>query len=100
LALGKSVREIEQWSNSEIAEWSAYYELEPFGQERSNLHAATIASILANANRGKDAAPFSVQDFMYKTAEEAREEEERKAIESLSSFFNHFDSLKEKGVLH
>lgn len=59
---------LERVSSSELTEWMAYYQLEPFGQERDNLHAGIIASVFANANRDrkKQRKPFEVKDFMLK----------------------------------
>lgn len=44
----------------------AYYQLEPFGEEPADVHAATIATLIANANRNskKQPKPFRVQDFL------------------------------------
>lgn len=59
--------------SSELTEWMAYYRLEPFGQERDNLHAGMIASILANVYRKKGAKNFTVDDFMVRDREAQRE---------------------------
>lgn len=44
----------------------AYSHLEPFGEERADLRAAMIASLIANANRDskKHPSPFTIDDFM------------------------------------
>lgn len=57
---------LERISSSELSEWMAYYQVEPFGQERDNLHAGIIASVFANANRDrkKQKKPFTIKDFM------------------------------------
>lgn len=47
----------------ELVEWMAYYELEPWGEERADLRAAIVASTIANIFRGKRAA-YKVEDFM------------------------------------
>ena len=51
----------------ELTEWMAYSEVEPFGAERDNLHAAIVASTIANVNRGKNSKSFSPQEFMLHT---------------------------------
>lgn len=51
-------------SSLELAEWAAYYEIEPFGQERDNLHAGIVAATVANVNRGKGKKPVQAGDFM------------------------------------
>lgn len=53
-------------SSAEFTEWMAYYQLEPFGQERDNWHAAVIASTMANVMRTKGRG-VDVDDFMLKT---------------------------------
>ena len=47
----------------EFAEWQAYYELEPWGEERADLRAGIVASTIANVNRGKGKS-FKPGDFM------------------------------------
>ncbi|KKL54307.1 hypothetical protein LCGC14_2266740 [marine sediment metagenome] len=47
----------------EFAEWVAYSRLDPFGNERGDLHAAMNLSMLYNINRGKSATK-SPADFM------------------------------------
>ena len=34
----------------EFAQWKAYYQLEPFGADRDNLHAGIIAASLSGGN--------------------------------------------------
>jgi hypothetical protein len=55
----------------------AFYQLEPFGPVRDNIHAGQIASILYNANRKKNSPPMSVSDFFYTDLEVKKEEETR-----------------------
>lgn len=45
-------------------EWLAYYEVEPFGEERADLRSAIIASTMANMWRGKKSRRFKIQQFM------------------------------------
>lgn len=42
----------------------AYYQVEPFGEEREDLRAALICQTMANINRGKNTTPFKLDDFM------------------------------------
>lgn len=48
----------------EFAEWIAYSRLDPFGNERQDLNAAAITSMIYNANRGKGASK-SPKDFLW-----------------------------------
>ena len=47
----------------EFGEWMAYYNLEPFGQERDDLHAANIAHWNYLTKAGKD-AKLTLRDFL------------------------------------
>ena len=65
LALGMTVRELlARMDSRELAEWMAYYQLEPFGGFRGDLHAGLVCSTIANANKGKRGKPFTPADFM------------------------------------
>ena len=76
LALGRTVNELEySLSSSELMEWVALYELEPFGVGRDNDHAAMQTAMLANINRGKNVPAFKIDDFMLKDREDQRQRE-------------------------
>jgi hypothetical protein len=66
-------------SSKQLAEWMAYYRIEPWGEERGDLRSAMVASIIANVNRKKGAKPFRPIDFMPYFAEE-RDQMDRKAL--------------------
>jgi len=53
-------------SSTQISEWMAYYALDPFGEERADLRAAMIMSLIANVNRDaeKKREPYTAEDFM------------------------------------
>lgn len=55
-------------SSAEFTEWLAYSTLEPFGEERADLRAATICAVTANQNRDRKRhpKPFTAADFMPK----------------------------------
>lgn len=48
----------------EFCDWLAYDRVDPFGETRADLRAAMIASVIANANRGKSQRAFKVEDFL------------------------------------
>jgi hypothetical protein len=67
LALGCTVRELLARTDSqELAEWMAFYQLEPFGDERADYRQALTTCVIANANRDKSKkpTPFTPEDFM------------------------------------
>jgi hypothetical protein len=47
-----------------LAEWIAYYQIEPFGVEKEDFRAGIIASTIANVNRQKGQKAFTPKDFM------------------------------------
>lgn len=49
--------------SDEFGEWIAYSRIDPFGNERLDLHAAMILSMLYNINRGTQKAK-DPSDFM------------------------------------
>ena len=51
-------------SSAEFGEWLAYYQLEPFGQDRADLPAAIISATIANVNRSEKQEPYSPADFL------------------------------------
>jgi hypothetical protein len=63
--LGMSVARCQdEVSSSEFGEWIAYYSLEPFGDRLADLRMGTVASVLANVNRGKNSPVFKPHDFI------------------------------------
>lgn len=69
-----------------IAEWSQYYQLEPFGEERADLRAALVACLVANANRDleKHPEPFEITDFLLKFDDEPEEPKKQTWQEQLA----------------
>lgn len=67
-----------------LSEWMAYFEIEPFGEERGDLRMGILAALIANINRDpKRARSFEPKDFMPKFGDDVREvpvEEKVKAI--------------------
>jgi len=61
-------------SSRELSEWMAYYELEPFGEERADLRAGIIAATIANVNRSKKQRAFQPAQFMPKFGGEPEKE--------------------------
>ena len=57
---------LQRISSHELAEWSAEYSIEPFGDVRGDLQAGIVAATIANVNRDPDkkSKPFTAVDFM------------------------------------
>lgn len=51
MALGKTLQEIDQLSESEFAEWEMFYEEQPFGLWRDDYRTAQLSHLLAMINR-------------------------------------------------
>lgn len=66
LSLGYTVRDLQNRIDSrELTEWIAFYNIEPFGEDRADMRQALTSCILANANRDpKKSRAFKPQDFM------------------------------------
>ena len=71
--MGCTVRELlARMGADELAEWAAYYRLEPFGEWRGDVRSAQICATIANANRGRGAA-YRLEQFMIEFGEGERE---------------------------
>jgi len=68
--------------SKEIAEWQAYYKINPFGEIRDDMRMARICSILYNSWRGKGSQSMSESDFMFEfgKAEKTVDEDMVKAM--------------------
>lgn len=63
--MGRTVAELnDSISSDEIAEWAAYYQIDPFGSIRGDMQAGIITSNLMNIHLKKGATPLKPQDFM------------------------------------
>lgn len=53
-------------SIKQLHAWMAYYELEPFGEQRDDLRMAQLLALTANVNRDpkKRHKPYTAMDFM------------------------------------
>lgn len=60
--------------SAQLAEWMAYAQLEPFGEDRADLRAGIVASVIANSNRSKGQKPFTPQQFMPQFEPETEEQ--------------------------
>lgn len=53
-------------SSREFTDWQAFYQIDPFGAQRDNWHAAMLAMVVARALGSKDVA---LSDFMLREVE-------------------------------
>lgn len=65
-----TVRELLARTDSrELAEWQAFYGIDPWGEERSDMRSGTVSATIANCQSGK--GKFKASDFMPKFGGEA-----------------------------
>lgn len=57
-------------TSRQVAEWLAYAQVEPWGEDRADLRAGIVAATVANAFRRQDSRAFTPQDFMPDFAED------------------------------
>ncbi len=82
LALGMTVREmLSRMSALELTEWQRYYDVEPFGEERSDLRAAIVARVIAQSNGARAA---KLEDFIPRF--ERREARPQTAADQMAVF--------------
>ena len=69
-------------SAREFADWIAFARVEPFGEDRADLRAGIVASVIANANRDrkKRAKPYEPVDFMPQFEKPTVEDKVRKVL--------------------
>lgn len=51
-------------SSRQMAEWRAFWQVEPFGVFRDDWRFACLLAMMANMFRGKETAPIQPQEFM------------------------------------
>lgn len=71
-------------SSKELAEWIAFYRIEPFGEVRGDLQAGIIASVIAEGNRDskKRPKPYTPLDFIPDFANEFAQVAETKKAQT------------------
>jgi hypothetical protein len=74
-------------SSAEFAEWIAFHNIDPWSEHRADIRSATIATVIANANRGKRSKPFKVDDFMPKFEPRKRTVTDPKQFRAAMAFF-------------
>ena len=67
-------RLLEEISSQELTEWQAFYNLEPFGEERADLRSAIVASTVANVNRNRKSKPVPLEAFLPRFEQETEDD--------------------------
>lgn len=90
-------------SSRELTEWMAYYQLEPWGEERADLRAGIIAATVANAARDpkKRRRPFRPEEFMPKFDRRRQSwQEQLQLVEIINAALGGIDKREEKRWSH
>lgn len=54
-----------QITGQQFIEWMAFYELDPWGDQRADLRMAEMLALTVNMNLRKGKKPATIQDFMH-----------------------------------
>lgn len=67
---------------AEYLDWWRYWQEEPWGAMRDNLHAGLIAAAVINArpNRRRGSTDVSAKDFLLKTERQTRQAETERSL--------------------
>lgn len=52
--------------------WEAYAAVEPFDETRADYRAASIATMIANVNRGRGRQAYKLEDFVLRFGQQAK----------------------------
>ena len=74
-----------------MAEWEAYFMLEPLGEERQDIRFAQLCQLLGNIHRSKKQAKFKIEDFLLNF------DKPKKKKQSVSDMKNILLGLSNKG---
>lgn len=63
---------LKSMSSSELTEWIAFYQIEPFGVQVDDNRSAIVAATIANQHRGKNKRPIPADRFVPKYGKRRR----------------------------
>ena len=87
---------LEALPSAMLTEWMAYYEIEPFGEERADLRAGIVASTMANAIGGSRRTLEPVE-FMPRFDQEQKPPMDEQAMKSTFRAIAKVWNAKQKG---
>lgn len=70
-------------SSAQLAEWEAFYKLEPFGPEADNWNFANVIAQIANMFSGKKGRRKKAQDFILKIRSPVQSKQSSEQIKNL-----------------
>lgn len=72
-------------SSTEIAEWMAYYQLEPWGEARADLRIGQLSAMVYNMTRPKGKREAKWQDFAYQRRRRATTDDVRDVFRMIAA---------------
>lgn len=89
--MGRPIAQLKaEMSHREFVSWLAFYEVEPWGEERADLRAGIVASTVANCHVSRKGKGFKPSDFMPDFGKAAK----RKTGQTREEQMAVFDTLK------
>lgn len=100
LALGMTVDQMLKTVRSdELAEWMAFYSLDPFGDQRADYRMGIVAAVQANSWRGQGQRALSPEDFLpFKPPQ--RQSNKRQSPSDMRAAFDAFVRASAKKAKH
>lgn len=87
----------ERLNAREFAEWIAYWNIEPWGEERADLRAGIIAATVANAAPFRSGRSFAASEFMPFASPQANTQSANEFEARMRAYVQaHNQALKEK----
>lgn len=84
-------------SSKELADWQAYYTLEPWGDERADLRMGVLCALIANMFRKKGSRPHKAEEFVLKFWKEtASPEMMLQKVRQINAMFKGTDKTADK----
>ncbi len=84
---------LERMDSRELSEWMAYYNLEPFGEERADIRQGITSCVMANSFSNKK---HKIDDFIPKFRQQRKEP---KDWETMKAMLQGFTELYNKGKI-
>jgi Protein of unknown function (DUF4035) len=85
---------------SEFDEWVAFFELEPRGDERLDLHVARMMHLFTAAHSGRKRRRLELDDFMVQWRWRAEADSDVDEARRLLAKFEEFEARIPKGLKH
>ncbi len=63
LALGRTLKEVDDMRSDEFNEWLAFYSVSPFGETRDDMRGAMLCSVVSNVMGAKTKPSDYMPDF-------------------------------------